>query len=229
MSSMDHNRRWRKALIVSCIAHMLLLIIVGWLGLKTFLTPLEPELIDMELISESSGAAKATAPGPTVPQIEQVVQTPVRTEQPVQKSQPMAAQDAVAERYVAQSATASQGSGQPTASTTGSESSSASNGSTAGEGNPKSYVSPQVLSSVNPKYPAEARQAGVEGTVFLKIEVLESGNPGDIQVVRSSGRESLDNAALEAIQKWRFVPALNKETGRAMRGRVTVPIKFELY
>lgn len=231
MNGMTKNRRWCKAMVVSCIAHMLLWVAVGLLGVKASTPPPEQEIIDMELIDD-----QAAAPGQSVSQTEQAVQLSARSEPIVQQPQPLVSQEAVAERYVAQSAAAGQLSGQTAASTTGAGNSSVGSGSvgvgnysTGGEGNGKSYVSPQVLSIVKPEYPAEERRAGIEGTVSLKIVILENGKPGDIEVVRSSGSELLDNAAVEALRKWRFSPAFNKETGRPMKGRVTVPIKFELH
>ncbi|MGH8475705.1 MAG: energy transducer TonB, partial [Methylococcales bacterium] len=42
----------------------------------------------------------------------------------------------------------------------------------------------------------------------------------------SSGHEVLDEAALNAVRRWRFVPA--KRAGVAQASWATVPIEFEL-
>ncbi|WP_245643953.1 energy transducer TonB [Paraburkholderia oxyphila] len=77
-----------------------------------------------------------------------------------------------------------------------------------------------------PAYPAIAQQRAWEGTVLLKVHVLASGKPDQIEVVSSSSHESLDDAAKEAVAGWRFIPA--KRAAQAVDGWVQVPIEFKL-
>ncbi len=81
---------------------------------------------------------------------------------------------------------------------------------------------------INPKpgYPMIARRNGYEGTVLLRVWVLESGKVGKIEVEKSSGYEILDNSALKAVRDWIFMPG--KRNGVAITSWVTVPIKFQL-
>lgn len=60
---------------------------------------------------------------------------------------------------------------------------------------------------VEPTYPAASRRAGEEGSVRLKVLVDERGKPREVQVTKGSGFERLDQAAIEAVRKWRFVAA----------------------
>ncbi|MDY6945329.1 MAG: energy transducer TonB [Pseudomonadota bacterium] len=60
---------------------------------------------------------------------------------------------------------------------------------------------------VEPAYPPAARRAGEEGTVRLKVLVDEKGRPRDVVVATSSGFSRLDEAAMQAVRKWRFVAA----------------------
>jgi protein TonB len=60
---------------------------------------------------------------------------------------------------------------------------------------------------VEPTYPSASRRAGEEGTVRLKVLVDEKGRPRDVTVANSSGFTRLDQAAMEAVRKWRFVAA----------------------
>jgi protein TonB len=60
---------------------------------------------------------------------------------------------------------------------------------------------------VEPTYPSASRRAGEEGTVRLKVLVDEKGRPRDVTVANSSGSARLDQAAMEAVRKWRFVAA----------------------
>lgn len=60
---------------------------------------------------------------------------------------------------------------------------------------------------VEPSYPSASRRAGEEGTVRLKVLVDEKGRPRDVAVATSSGFARLDEAAVQAVRKWRFVAA----------------------
>lgn len=82
------------------------------------------------------------------------------------------------------------------------------------------------LKNPAPEYPQMAQRRGWEGTVLLRVEVLPSGKPGQIQVQKSSGRDALDAAALAAVKRWSFVPA--KQGDVAQTGWVSVPIDFKL-
>jgi protein TonB len=58
-----------------------------------------------------------------------------------------------------------------------------------------------------PKNPDSARRQGITGTTTLLFEVLQNGRVGNVQIERSAGHPDLDEAAVEAIKKWRFEPA----------------------
>ncbi|MBO9550509.1 energy transducer TonB [Pseudomonas sp.] len=87
-------------------------------------------------------------------------------------------------------------------------------------------ASAAYLKNPAPEYPQMALRRGWEGTVLLRVEVLPSGKPGQIQVQQSSGRDALDAAALAAVKRWSFVPA--KQGDVAQAGWVSVPIDFKL-
>lgn len=65
----------------------------------------------------------------------------------------------------------------------------------------------KVSRRVDPTYPPSARRAGEEGSVQLRILVDERGLPGEVQITKSSGFARLDQAAIEAVRRWRFVAA----------------------
>lgn len=90
------------------------------------------------------------------------------------------------------------------------------------------YTHPGILSQVTPDYPDSARQQGIEGTVVLKIQILPNGLPGSVSVYRSSGHESLDSAALAAVEQWRFIPARDRSSGEAITCVTTMPVVFHL-
>jgi protein TonB len=86
--------------------------------------------------------------------------------------------------------------------------------------------SPRYAKNPKPVYPLEARQKGHEGKVMLAVEVLPNGRVGEVQVDKSSGYETLDRCAVEAVKKWKFIPA--KKEGVAILCWVCIPIKFQL-
>lgn len=77
-----------------------------------------------------------------------------------------------------------------------------------------------------PEYPSLAMRRGWEGTVLLRVHVLASGKPGEIQIQKSSGHEQLDASATDAVKRWSFVPA--KQGDVAQDGWVSVPIDFKI-
>jgi periplasmic protein TonB len=83
-----------------------------------------------------------------------------------------------------------------------------------------------VKNRVEPVYPASSRRAGEEGTVTFRVLVDPNGRPTDIAVSQSSGHARLDQAAMEAIKKWRFAAAMNG--GSAVAAYTTVRVTFRL-
>ncbi|GLK91875.1 energy transducer TonB [Pseudomonas turukhanskensis] len=77
-----------------------------------------------------------------------------------------------------------------------------------------------------PHYPNLAKRRNQQGVVLVEVRLDERGQQRALQIVRSSGVESLDEAALEAVADWHFRP----ETldGRAVPSRVQIPIEFAL-
>lgn len=82
------------------------------------------------------------------------------------------------------------------------------------------------LRNPEPRYPAEARRRGWEGSVLLVARVAPDGACLDARVVESSGHRSLDEAALEAVRRWTFTPALRD--GSPVEAEVEVPVNFVL-
>lgn len=77
-----------------------------------------------------------------------------------------------------------------------------------------------------PDYPAIARSRGWQGKVLLRVKVSAQGLSEAVSVEQSSGHDILDESAMQAVQKWRFIPAKRGETPVA--SSVIVPIDFKL-
>jgi protein TonB len=80
--------------------------------------------------------------------------------------------------------------------------------------------------SVNPAppYPPDARAAGQQGTVWVRITIDATGKVASARVQSSSGYESLDDAALRTVRRWVFRPATRD--GRAVPCKVDKPFEF---
>ena len=84
----------------------------------------------------------------------------------------------------------------------------------------------RLVRHVAPAYPALARQRGLEGRVVIRLVIRADGVPDDIRVAQSSGFDSLDKAAVEAIRQWRFEPA--RRAGVPVAEERLAPIIFRL-
>jgi TonB family protein len=84
---------------------------------------------------------------------------------------------------------------------------------------------PELVHKVEPEYSEDARKAKFAGTVVLYIEIDPNGHPTHIRVARSLGM-GLDEKAIEAVQKWVFVPG--KENGKPVTVPATVEVNFRL-
>lgn len=82
------------------------------------------------------------------------------------------------------------------------------------------------LDNPEPVYPDVAMERGWEGKVLMKVHVLANGKPDNVSVLKSSGKEVLDNEAVRTVKQWSFVPAMRGKT--PIDGWVTVPISFNL-
>lgn len=85
---------------------------------------------------------------------------------------------------------------------------------------------PQAVSTPDPEYTEEARNAKTQGTCILWLIVDDHGNPRDIRVVRGLGY-GLDAKAIEAVKQWRFQPA--EKDGHPVNVQISVEVGFRLY
>ena len=85
---------------------------------------------------------------------------------------------------------------------------------------------PSVIKRVKPVYPEEARVAGIEGKVIIKVAILFDGTIGNIEVLQSSGRDDFDQAAKECVKQWKFKPAM--QSGIRVTMAVQIPITFDI-
>lgn len=227
------NSYLRKGLFVSCLINCLIILGVGWLTGTIFSKVAEPEYIEMELVSNA--AIPEPAPVPITAPSTVPANPPASSEQVrAAAAQRTAASSAstitdseVAESYSPVAGTASLGGNGDDAIPAIASAGVSAGGGNSASATPRQKIGPRVRSMVEPVYPEDARQDGFTGTVYISIEVLENGHPGAVQVVSSSGWSSLDEAAVRAVRKWRFVPAQD-EFGHNMRCFTRLPVRFRL-
>jgi periplasmic protein TonB len=82
------------------------------------------------------------------------------------------------------------------------------------------------LKNPPPGYPRISRRNGEQGTVVVRVFISTQGTPEKAEVRTSSGFARLDQAALEAVQRWRFVPGRRHGTPEAMW--FNIPVRFIL-
>ena len=83
---------------------------------------------------------------------------------------------------------------------------------------------PKRIAYVDPIYPPLAIAAKVEGPVILEATIDETGIVRDVKVLRSS--PLLDQAAIDAVKKWRYTPT--RLNGVAVPVLLTVTVMFSL-
>ncbi|MCA1763438.1 MAG: energy transducer TonB [Cryomorphaceae bacterium] len=78
----------------------------------------------------------------------------------------------------------------------------------------------------NIKYPAIAKDAGIQGTVYVTFVVDEKGNVNDVKVLRSIGGGTDEEAirVVESMPKWKP----GKQRGKAVKVQYNLPIRFTL-
>jgi TonB family protein len=91
---------------------------------------------------------------------------------------------------------------------------------------PGCVTAPHATYSPDPKYPKKESKARHRGTVVLELVVGSDGLPRDITVSRPLSSE-FDEAALDAVKKWRFSPAM--KDGKPIATQIMVEVDFHLY
>lgn len=156
---------------------------------------------------QSSGAAASTArAAPSVEKTAKRPEAPV-TKKTAETTEKIAAAT-TANGANRTASTQDTGDGTAKASDTATAGDSGTNGAIGGTG---TFSLPRVDApgayNPKPKYPAASRRMGEEGTVALSVHVLATGDVAEVYLKKTSGYSRLDNAAMEAVKKWRYIPA----------------------
>jgi protein TonB len=77
----------------------------------------------------------------------------------------------------------------------------------------------------NVVYPVSAKEAGIQGKVFVKALIDEQGNVTETSILKSVN-EDCDKAAIDAIKKTKFTPGI--KDNKPVKAEVTIPVMFKL-
>lgn len=84
---------------------------------------------------------------------------------------------------------------------------------------------PVVIAQTTPRFPARATRMGIgEGSVTLEFTVERSGAVSQARVVQATPPGVFDDAALRAIEKWRYQPKI--DAGKPVDSRLRFTFKF---
>lgn len=85
---------------------------------------------------------------------------------------------------------------------------------------------PQPYAKPQPIYPNDLLRKKIGGEVVVACRVDASGSVVDASIRTSSGHRDLDAAALKAVRKWKFKPAVSG--GKKVSSTALVPFNFEV-
>jgi TonB family protein len=86
---------------------------------------------------------------------------------------------------------------------------------------------PVVVREAKPVYTPAAMKQKIQGSVFMLVVVLPSGEVGDVQISESLDAEyGLDEEAIKAMKLWKFKPGMR--AGKPVAVEVTVQMTFTL-
>lgn len=89
-------------------------------------------------------------------------------------------------------------------------------------------LSTQMISGKPPRYPLESRRKREQGTVVLALTLGLDGAVETLNVSRSSGYSRLDDAAKDAVRRWRWRPMIQQGQPVKVRGIVEIPFVLQV-
>lgn len=244
-ASPGRHRRHASVLVAVLVAHAL-----GLWALLAGLSdppelPVPGEVVTTALLlPEPAAAAAAPArpaaakPQPARPQAKPAQQPPTAQPLPTpaasSKPQPPAALPAAVPTQApsppapagasSPAAPASQAAAAPASAAAGSATAAATSQAPARVELPSS--SADYLNNPRPAYPGLSKRLGEEGKVVLRVLIEADGSASKAEIRSSSGYDRLDQAALQTVLRWRYLPG--KRGGVAEAMWFNVPINFVL-
>ena len=210
----DERNRLGKGFAVAIVAHVIFALLLGVFGFS-FNSNRPPEILEVSLVAGGGAPEEpqeeiVEEAEPVIEEEDQIVES---KEKP--KEQP---KKPVADKKPDKN---------PNPSPKKGDHKTVGKGDGIGDGQGVPVTPPRPVRTIEPKYPASARNASIEGLVKIKMLITHEGKVTEASIVESSGHPEMDANALEAVYKWRFSPARNK-LKQKIDCYITMPIKFKL-
>lgn len=84
-------------------------------------------------------------------------------------------------------------------------------------------LSSSMIHAPPPRYPMESRRKREQGTVVLNLLLRTDGSVAELHILRSSGHSRLDEAARNAVRRWRWSPTVRDGASVQVKGTVEIP------
>ncbi|MCK4258634.1 MAG: energy transducer TonB [Halanaerobiales bacterium] len=92
--------------------------------------------------------------------------------------------------------------------------------------NNEKVTPPSLVNYTKPEYPKNLKKRKIQGRVVVKALVDIKGRVIEEKIFKSSGYKQFDNAALKAVNEWKFVPA--EISGQKVESWILIPVRFTL-
>ncbi|HEX7876617.1 MAG TPA: energy transducer TonB [Sphingobium sp.] len=89
-------------------------------------------------------------------------------------------------------------------------------------------LSAQMVAGKPPRYPIESRRKREQGTVVLALTLGTDGAVESVVVAHSSGFSRLDDAARDAVRRWRWRPTIQQGQPVRVKGVVEIPFVIQV-
>ena len=205
LAPLSATRSLSPSIAASVAVHLIGLVLLIWQP-QFRLPPPSPEIPAQIEIAIGTGASQTGAP-PVGAQTAQVEPIPTRPSVPPSVNGVLSAPPPVPPQP--KSVAASQQQGEPTARADVrlGDGIAAASAILLGR-KPEASAQPDPF-NVAPDYPAEAARRRETGEVVVAMQVNAAGDVVGIDLVQSSGSDTLDRVSIETLRKWHFQPALH--------------------
>ena len=210
----DERNRLGKGFAVAIVAHIIFALLLGVFGFS-FNNNRPPEILEVSLVAGGGAPEEpqeeiVEEAEPVIEEEDQIVESKEKPKEQLKKP--------VADKKPDKN---------PNPSPKKGDHKTVGKGDGIGDGQGVPVTPPRPVRTIEPKYPASARNASIEGLVKIKMLITHEGKVTEASIVESSGHPEMDANALEAVYKWRFSPARNK-LKQKIDCYITMPIKFKL-
>ena len=94
---------------------------------------------------------------------------------------------------------------------------------------PVKIIPAKIITRTQPRYPRRAVDRNIEGWVTVQFQIDIQGRPHEISVIEADPKGIFDAVAINAVEKWRFSPARNEQTGLPVESEsISTKLRFKL-